>query len=81
VSSSIAVIDSSGLQEMVDVLRERDYTVVGPTNREGAIVYDEIRTIDELPAGWTDEQEGGTYRLRRRDDEAMFGLVRACSHS
>ena len=27
----------------------------------------------DLPVGWTDEQDGGHYRLRRRDDEALFG--------
>ncbi len=25
--------------------------------------------------GWTDEQDGGHYRLRRRDDEALFGYA------
>jgi sulfhydrogenase subunit beta (sulfur reductase) len=48
--------------------------VIGPTIRSDAIVYDEIESTADLPAGWTDEQEGGTYRLRRRDDEALFGF-------
>ena len=26
-------------------------------------------------SGWTDEQDGGHYRLRRRDDEALFGYA------
>ncbi len=29
--------------------------------------------IADLPAGWTDEQEGGHYRVRRREDAALFG--------
>jgi hypothetical protein len=49
--------------------------VVGPTLREEAIVYDEVRSVADLPAGWTDEQGGGTYRLRRRDDDALFGYA------
>ena len=36
-------------------------------------MYDEIHSVSDLPAGWTDEQEGGTYRLKRRDDTALFG--------
>ena len=40
---------------------------------QGAIVLDGDRSAADLPAGWTDEQDGGTYRLRRRDDEALFG--------
>jgi len=29
--------------------------------------------VADLPAGWTDEQDAGVYRLRRRDDGALFG--------
>jgi ferredoxin len=43
--------------------------------RDGAIVYDEIHRTADLPIGWTDEQDGGHYRLRRRDDEAVFGYA------
>jgi ferredoxin len=43
--------------------------------RDGAIVYDEIASSADLPAGWTDEQDGGHYRLRRRGDEALFGYA------
>jgi hypothetical protein len=32
------------------------------------------RLIDaDLPVGWTDEQGGGKYRLKRRSDDALFG--------
>ena len=33
------------------------------------------RSSADLPVGWTDEQDGGHYRLRRRDDEALFGYA------
>jgi len=48
---------------------------VGPKRRDEAIVYDEINSIDDLPIGWTDEQDGGTYRLKKRSDEAFFGYA------
>jgi len=48
---------------------------VGPTVREGAITYGELASVADLPAGWTDEQESGTYRLRKRADQALFGYV------
>ena len=38
-------------------------------------MYDEIRSTTDLPVGLTDEQDGGHYRLRRRDDEALFGYA------
>jgi sulfhydrogenase subunit beta (sulfur reductase) len=34
-----------------------------------------LDSATDLPAGWTDEQEGGTYRVRRRDDRALFGYA------
>ena len=72
-----SVITREGLQCLLDALAERGYTVVGPTVRDQAIVYDELARIEELPAGWTDEQNGGHYRLKRRLDEALFGYVEA----
>ena len=70
-----ATIDRTGLDELLAALGRRGLEVIGPTVRDGAIVYDEIAGCDDLPAGWTDEQDGGTYRLRRREDEALFGYA------
>jgi ferredoxin len=63
------------LQVLLDRLRADGFQVVGPTVDQEAIVYGEIRTVDDLPRGWTDEQEAGRYRLVRRDDDAWFGFV------
>jgi ferredoxin len=49
--------------------------LIGPTVRDHAIVYEEIAAAADLPVGWTEDQDGGTYRLRRRDDEARFGYA------
>ena len=72
--SSPRLLDVGGLDALFEVLRGRGYTVVGPTIRSEAIVFDEIRSTADLPCGWTDEQEGGTYRLVRREDDALFGF-------
>ena len=66
-------IDRAALDELFDALERRGYTLVGPTVRDRAIVLDELDSTADLPAGWTDVQEGGTYRLARRDDDALFG--------
>jgi ferredoxin len=60
---------------LIDRLWQAGYTVIGPTLAQEAIVLDEVRRLDQLPIGWTDEQEGGTYRLHRRDDGAYFGYA------
>lgn len=69
------VFPREGLAALIGKLRSDGYTVVAPTARDGAIVYDEADDIDDLPAGWTDRQGPGTYALQRRDDDALFGFV------
>ena len=70
-----ATLESADFQTLLDVLIDRGYRVVGPTLCDGAVVYDEIVAASDLPIGWTDEQEAGFYRIRKRDDEAMFGYT------
>jgi ferredoxin len=60
---------------LFSALKSRGYQVIGPAARDGAIVYEELASAGDLPVGWTDEQEGGTYRLKRRDDAALFGYT------
>ena len=69
------MITSAGLQALLDELKRRGYRVVGPIVRDGAIVYDDLNAVSELPHGWTDEQEAGRYRLVRRSDAARFGYA------
>ena len=54
------VIDLDGLQALIDALRARGFTVLGPTVAHGAIVHAPITGVDELPRGWGDEQDGAT---------------------
>jgi ferredoxin len=70
-----SMIDRSGLQALIDVLAADGFQVLGPTRRDDAIVYDHIAGVDDLPAGWTDHQEPGRYRLERRGDQALFGYA------
>jgi ferredoxin len=67
-------LESTELQSLFEVLAAKGYRIIGPTVRDGAIVYDEVHSVDELPAGWTDEQSPGAYRLKRRGDLSVFGF-------
>lgn len=71
----LAAIDLAGLQSLLDCLRQDGFRVAGPVVRDGAIVYDTLTSTADLPTNWTDEQAGGHYRLRRRDDDACFGFA------
>ena len=71
----VRVLHRHDFQHLLDALASRGYRIVGPTVRDGAIVYDEIHAASDLPEGWTDRQDGGTYRLERRNDAALFGYT------
>ena len=69
------MIEPAALDALVEGLVERGYLVVGPTVRDGAIVYDELDSASELPVGVTDVQEAAHYRLEQRADDARFGYA------
>src|ERR1700738_5631345 len=70
---SSAVIDATGLQQLVSTLLDRGYRVVGPPLSDTAIVLAELQSADDLPKGWGVDVGPGHYGLRRRDDDALFG--------
>ncbi|MFD1692827.1 hypothetical protein ACFSHR_18670 [Azotobacter chroococcum] len=76
-TTTAAVLDRDGLQALIEALAARGFRVLGPLVRDEAIVYDEIAGVADLPAGWTDRQGPGQYRLERRDDQALFGFAAA----
>src|SRR5579863_853951 len=69
------VVEREHLHQVLAYLRSNGYQVIGPTVREQAIVYDTLTSLDDLPIGYTDEQDGGSYRLKRRHDRALFGYA------
>ncbi|WP_199034914.1 4Fe-4S dicluster domain-containing protein [Glycomyces salinus] len=66
------VIDRAGLDQLVKLLQADGYTVVGPTERDGALVLDELAGGADLPDGIGVETGAGHYRLRERADGAVF---------
>ncbi|HNJ43038.1 MAG TPA: sulfite reductase subunit A, partial [Acidobacteriota bacterium] len=69
------VVERVHFQRLFEVLHQKGYRTIGPTLRDGAIVYDEIEGVSDLPVGWTDEQEAALYRIKKRTDDAHFGYV------
>ena len=62
-------------QRLLDALAGRGYRVMGPTLEDGQLIYGEIGKVTDLPVGWTAIQEGGTFRLEPRPDQAFFGFA------
>jgi sulfhydrogenase subunit beta (sulfur reductase) len=63
------------LQSLIDALGKDGFQVLGPTLRDGAIVYDALSDVADLPAGWTDQHGPGHYQLEKRSDQALFGYA------
>jgi ferredoxin len=74
-SGNVRVLERPDFPHLLRILTGRGYRVIAPTVRDGAIVYDEVRSVDDLPEGWTDEQDGGKYLLKKRGDRALFGYA------
>jgi sulfhydrogenase subunit beta (sulfur reductase) len=72
---TVVTVERNALDALIAAIAGEGYQVIGPTLGKGAIVYGDVRSAEDLPIGWSDEQDGGTYRLRRRDDEAVFGYA------
>lgn len=70
-----AVIDRKHFETLLEALR-RDYCrLLGPTVREGSLVYDQIEAVDDLPIAYTDQQAAGSYRLVKQELPTLFGYV------
>ncbi|GKS58707.1 cytochrome c [Nitrospira sp.] len=73
--SQVDHIPKSAIQHLIDALRTRGYRVLAALVRDGAVVWDEVVAVADLPIGWCDSQEPGQYRLARTDAPDMFGVV------
>lgn len=65
----------SDLQLLIDGLYELGFEVIGPRLGEGAIIYDKVTTIKDLPKGWVEEQEAARYSLKRDPENRYFGYT------
>ena len=65
-------LSSAAIQNLISLLSEDGYRVIGPQVRDGAIVWDELESSDDLPQGWRDNQEAGRYRLEKTERPNLF---------
>ncbi len=71
----LAFLPTSSFQQLLQVLQTKGYRVMGPTIRDGAVVWDEVRQTTDLPQGWRDLQGPAQYRLERTDSKKWFDVV------
>jgi sulfhydrogenase subunit beta (sulfur reductase) len=73
--ASSRVVEARELSALLDAILESGFRLLGPTVKNGAIVYDELSAATQLPAGVGQQQTNGHYRLRQRVDGALFGYT------
>lgn len=69
------LINAQDFDGLLSSLKKLGYTTYGPTVRDGAVIYDVVDSANDLPIGIGDVQVPGSYRLRKREDGALFGYV------
>ena len=68
-------IDKPALQSVLERLKQLGYRTIGPQLADGAVVYGELGSVQELPLGVIDQQDGGKYRIERDSRNAYFDYV------
>jgi ferredoxin len=71
----LEVLAADDFDVLVRALAEGGREVLGPVLRDGVIAIGPVESAADLPQGWTDEQERGTYRVQPRADAAWFGYA------
>lgn len=69
------VIAAPHLEHLLQALQQRGFTLIGPMVEHGDLVYDGLAAAADLPRGWTDEQEAGSFRLKPQGNQAFFGCT------
>jgi NAD(P)H-flavin reductase len=70
-----AFLERADLAALVAALRDDGRAVIGPTVRDGAVILDEITSVDELPVGVRETQAPGHYRLGDGRPDRIFDFT------
>ncbi|MGD0460924.1 MAG: 4Fe-4S dicluster domain-containing protein [Tepidisphaeraceae bacterium] len=68
-------LSHAALNDLVNLLRKQDFTVIAPTVRGGVISFAPITSAGEIARGLIDQQEGGSYRLSEGEPDLYFQYV------
>ncbi len=60
------------LQRLFEALTGLGYRIVGPSVRDGALIYEEITSASELPWGVVARRDAGSFRLEAGAGERCF---------
>ena len=62
----------TNFQTLLDALKQAGYRCLGPQVSDGAIIYDELESVAQLPVGFHDRQSPGQYHLESSESNHCF---------
>lgn len=65
-------LSRQGFQSLIDQLTLQGFHCVGPTVRDGAIIFDRLDRVSQFPQGISDRQAPGSYRLESGGGSRWF---------
>ena len=73
-SKNLFKLRKANFDGLFNAVKANRYRIIGPKIDSGAIVIKELASVEEIPRGWIDKQDGGTFRLEKSGD-SFFGYV------
>ena len=61
--------------QLLDSLKSSGFLILGPVVSQGAVQWKKITSPEDLPIGWKDRQEPGSYRLEHAPGPRYFNIV------
>lgn len=71
-TGALLFLDRAELSSLFAQLERLGYSIYGPQARDGAIVFDQLQKVDQLPQGWQDIQKPGSYQLEQTESPRYF---------
>jgi ferredoxin len=68
-------IKKETLDQLISSLAENGYQPIGPCIKDDVIAYEPIASGDDLPRGYTSEQEKGHYKLNQGNHARFFDVT------
>ena len=72
---STVALPKGALEDILINLRNQGYEAIGPMIKDGAVVYSPLSSMQDLPKGYTSEQDAGYSRLVHTGDDDYFSLT------
>jgi sulfhydrogenase subunit beta (sulfur reductase) len=72
---STITIEKPAFNLLLSRLKEEGYLPIGPRVKNESLVYDEIESLDDLPQGYSTEQQPGHFRLIREKHSRYFDVT------